>query len=350
MKNNYFKILAILTIISVLICIPVYADTKKVNSVNVNLQEEKSDPGVIYPVKVSTNSSSYEISDVELSKDYENWKPGRKVTYTVVLIPKDGYSFSKKDTRVYASNGTITSNPSIKSSKIEVRINYIPKVTLEAPKNIYFEDEYLAKWDEVEFAAAYEAKIYQDGKVYKTVKITEAEIDLSDYATDYEDVTFDVRAIAKDSEESRYLKNSEWTNCDEAVSSSENTIYGKFYGNYDSYRFRNEEGNDAIGWQLVNGSWYYFNPDNGNRAIQSAWALNNGRWYFFNEYCVMQTGWIKLNGEWYYLDSSGAMATGWICTGPSGPWYYLDMGSGAMWHDAITPDGYYVGQDGSWWQ
>ena len=64
----------------------------------------------------------------------------------------------------------------------------------------------------------------------------------------------------------------------------------------------------------------------------------------------MQTGWIKLNGEWYYLDSSGAMATGWICTGPSGPWYYLDMGSGAMWHDATTPDGYYVGQDGSWWQ
>ena len=100
--------------------------------------------------------------------------------------------------------------------------------------------------------------------------------------------------FAKDSEESRYLKNSEWTNCDEAVSSSENTIYGKFYGNYDSYRFRNEEGNDAIGWQLVNGSWYYFNPDNGNRAIQSAWALINGRWYFFNEYCVMQTGWIKL--------------------------------------------------------
>lgn len=350
MKDKLWKIFTLVLVMNVIIFLPVYADTKKVTSVYVTMQEGKSDPGTIYPVEVTANSYNYEIVDVDVSKDYTSWKPGRKVTYSVTIVPKDGYSFSKKDTKVYASNGTVASNATIKSSKIEVGVNYIPKVTLEAPKNIYFEDEYLAKWDEVEFASAYEARIYQDGHIYKTVKLQDEEIDLSEYATDYEDVTFDVRAVAKDSDDSKYLRNSEWTRCDDVVSSSDNTSYGKFYGTYENYRFRDAGGYDASRWQYINGSWYFFNPNNENRAIRNSWAFINGQWYFFNEYCIMQTGWVFVNGEWYYLEPSGAMATGWICAGPSGPWYYLDMDSGAMWHDATTPDGYYVNSDGSWWQ
>lgn len=324
-----------------------FASTK-VTYVSVNLQEEKVDPGIIYPVEVTANSYQYEITDVEVSKDYDDWKPGRKVTYTVTIEPTEGYNFSKKDTRTYASNGTIASD-SVKSSKIMLKINYIPKVTLETPENIFFEDEYLAKWDEVAYASAYEVKLYKDGSYFKTVKVTDEEIDLADYATDYEDITFDVRAVPEDSDESKYLRNSEWINCDEPVTASDNTSYGQFRGNNDSLTFYDSDGYYATGWQYINGVWYFFNPNNGNKAIQSSWAQIDGTWYYFNSYCIMQTGWIQLNGTWYYLYPSGAMATGWVSTGPSGPWYYLDPASGAMWHDTVTPDGYYVNANGEWY-
>lgn len=352
MKNKLFSILMSTMVMLTVLPMPAYAGNQKVNSVSVNLNEEKSDPGVIYPVEVTANSSYYEISSVDVSKDYGDWKPGRKVTYTITIDAKDGYSFSKKDTRLYASNGTLTSNNSVKSGSIEMKVNYIPKVTLQNPENIYFEDEYEAVWDEVEYASAYEVKIYKDGSYHKTEKITKNKIDLSNYATDYEDITFDVRAVAKDSDESKYLRDSEWVNCDETISSGDNTTYGSFIGNYDNYRFQNADGSYATGWQQINGSWYYFNAyatDKPNAAIQSSWAFINDRWYFFNEYCMMQTGWHMIDGNWYYLDSSGAMLTGWFCAGPSGPWYYLDTNTGAMWHNTTTPDGYYVNSNGAWY-
>lgn len=350
MKNKLLRACMVAAAISTVMQVPAYAENKRVASVNVTIREEKSEPGVVYPVEVTSNSSNYEMTSIELSKDESDWRPGRKVTYTIVLEPAEDYFFSKSDTKINITNGTLTSNYSIKPSKIEMKVNYVPKITLENPENIYFEDEYLATWDDVEYASAYEVKIYKDGSSHKTVKVTKNEIDLSDYATDYEDITFDVRAVAKNSDESKYIKASEWVNCDESVSASDNTSYGYFTGDYDSYKFKASNGEYASGWQQINGNWYYFNVDNGNKAIQSSWANINGLWYLFNEYCIMQIGWVKNNDVWYYLNLDGSMATGWMCSGPNGPWYYLDPGTGAMWHDTTTPDGYYVDSSGAWYK
>jgi len=80
----------------------------------------------------------------------------------------------------------------------------------------------------------------------------------------------------------------------------------------------------------------------------SAWVNIDENWYLFNEFCIMQTGWVRQDNVWYYLDESGTMKTGWLCEGPNGPWYYLDLNTGAMLYDTITPDGYYIGSDGTW--
>ena len=343
------KVTFVTLMMAMLFCFTSFAETK-VTYVSVQFTEGKADPGIVYPVELKCNSNQYEVEDYSLSREYDSWKPGRKVTYTVTIIAKEGYYFIKKDTKVYAQNATVVSD-SISRSRIELRINYIPKVTLEAPSGIYFEDEYLAKWDKVAYASAYEARIYQDGRFYRTEKLTDEEIDLSNYATDYEDITFDVRAVPKDSEESKYLRNSEYTNCDEVFSALDNTAYGQFRGGYDNLTFYDSDGYYSQGWEFINGAWYFFDSNNGNRAVRNAWALIDGLWYYFNDYCVMQTGWVYLGGVWYYLQPSGAMATGWICLGPSrGPWYYLDPSSGAMWHDAVTPDGYYVDGSGAWYE
>lgn len=53
-----------------------------------------------------------------------------------------------------------------------------------------------------------------------------------------------------------------------------------------------EQGVPVIGWEIVNGSWYYMDA--------------NG---------VMQTGWLNYNGEWYYLKNNGQMAANTIIDG-----------------------------------
>ncbi len=51
------------------------------------------------------------------------------------------------------------------------------------------------------------------------------------------------------------------------------------------------------------------------------------------------------SGQWKYQNDDGSFATGWIEDG--GKSYYLDA-NGIMLANTATPDGYYVGADGSW--
>jgi len=348
MKTKEIRKIFMCLIMTLGMCFPAFASEQKINYVTVYFNEEKADPGIINPVNLQEGSNEYVITSIEISKDYDRWKPGKKVTYKIEIEPIEGYSFSKKNTNVYVTNVGTTAIQSIKSKKIEIRVNYIPKVTLDKPSNIYYEDEYTACWDEVEYASAYEVNLYKDECFYQSIKVEEPEIDLSEYATDYEDITFSVRAVPKDYEESQYLRNSDWTNCDEPVAASDNTTYGYFYGGYDNYHFRSEDGNDASGWQYINGNWYFFNPNRNNCAIKSAWAFINNKWYYFNDYCVMQTGWLRINGEYYFLHATGEMATKWVQMGPGGYWYYFDETGGFMLKNTTTPDGYYVNSNGEW--
>lgn len=79
--------------------------------------------------------------------------------------------------------------------------------------------------------------------------------------------------------------------------------------------------------------------------LSTGWNMINGTWYYFNSLGVMQTGWLNSNGTWYYLDQSGAMQTGVIqvegkiyLLGPSGG---MQTGS-----NIINGKMYYFGPDG----
>lgn len=346
-----------------------------VANISVNFSETKQDPGVVYEAEPKV-SGGVDLVDWSCSSDYDEWKAGRKVTFTLSVEAKNGYTIgkTKSNISVSGSNAELASK-SLTSSKATLKVNYWPTMQLADPTNIYFEDDYLATWDKVEGCSKYEVKIHKDdgeNEKTETVSVTKNEIDLGSYTTDGSDVTFEVRAVAKDNTQSKYLKNSNWVSVDDTVTtSSNNSAYGSFSGSGNNITFRTTENKNASGWQLINGSWYYFNPQNGNKAISDAWALINDRWYHFNNYGIMQTGWLLVNGAWFYLNptnGTGEMLTGWIQTGPSGPWYYLDPANGAMvigwrlindkwyyfdtasgvmYHDTTTPDGYRVGSDGA---
>lgn len=138
----------------------------------------------------------------------------------------------------------------------------------------------------------------------------------------------------------------------------------------------------AMGWQKIDGNWYFFNQTNqpiNNRwyyekrgeehlidryggsvanladedyrlaAMRKGWAFDLGDWYYLDKQSgKMRTGWIKDAHTWYLLSSSGSMLTGW--QKQAGEWYYLKPSSGGMYENAwVKTNGmwYYLGASGA---
>ncbi|MDO5776092.1 MAG: hypothetical protein Q4P22_05680 [Eubacteriales bacterium] len=141
------------------------------------------------------------------------------------------------------------------------------------------------------------------------------------------------------------------------------------------YYFDNE-GYMKTGWQNIDNQWYYLDPVNGdmwvsrktpdgynldasgkmvsNSAIISdqtstsgSWQKNDrGWWYLYSDGTWAQGCWKMINGAWYYFDKEGYIKTGW--QNINNQWYYLDPVNGDMWHDRMTPDGYYLNAKGKY--
>ncbi len=77
--------------------------------------------------------------------------------------------------------------------------------------------------------------------------------------------------------------------------------------------------------------------------MQTGWYQENNKWYYLAENGKMVTGLYQVYHSTYYFDGSGVMQTGWIKLGDN--WHYFDK-SGAMLRNTVTPDGYYVDQEG----
>ena len=80
---------------------------------------------------------------------------------------------------------------------------------------------------------------------------------------------------------------------------------------------------------------------NGDKAV--GWTLIDGSYYYFNEKGIMQSGFLDLDGERYYLDSDGKMHTGRLDLGHKS--YYFDE-KGHMIRDAWMENRYYLDENG----
>ena len=74
--------------------------------------------------------------------------------------------------------------------------------------------------------------------------------------------------------------------------------------------------------------------------------------YYFDKDGNMLTGWLETlpDGKWYFIEyiknaREGQMIFGWYQI--QGKWYYFTA-DGSMLENAVTPDGYLVGADGTW--
>ena len=110
----------------------------------------------------------------------------------------------------------------------------------------------------------------------------------------------------------------------------------------DNWYYLDKNGVMQTGWQYINDKWYYLNSSG---AMETAWLLDDTKWYFLDETGAMSIGWVQVGKYWYYMNKSGEMLTGWQQVG--GKWYYLNS-LGKLLINTITPDGYYVNDNGEW--
>ena len=117
------------------------------------------------------------------------------------------------------------------------------------------------------------------------------------------------------------------------------------------------------GWELINGSWYYFDNAGwmlanqwignyyvdgsgkwipGKTKVTAQWIQSGNRWWYRHaDGGYTRNGWELINGSWYYFDNAGWMlANQWIGN------YYVG-GSGAMLTDTWIGN-YYVDGSGKW--
>lgn len=82
-------------------------------------------------------------------------------------------------------------------------------------------------------------------------------------------------------------------------------------------------GDEATGWQKINGTWYMFDRFDNTMSVGIQYDDVQKCYYYFNENGIYQcNGWYNdSNGNWVYAGSNGILLEGWQKI--NGNWYYL---------------------------
>lgn len=104
-----------------------------------------------------------------------------------------------------------------------------------------------------------------------------------------------------------------------------------------------DSGAAAKNWKKIDGIWYYFNKEN---QMEIGWIQDKEQWYYLDVDGSMKTGWLQYKGQWYYFAPSGEMKTGWVKDKET--WYYMDS-TGIMKTGEIEVSGhhYYLEESGA---
>lgn len=340
--------------------------------------EADSDEGT---VSAEANSVTYRVASCEFASSKGSWNAGETPKVNIELQAEEGYYFGSinagKATVRGADYSTVRKGDDNHTIILVVKLKPV-KGALGAVESGWWETSPLgkARWDKVDNAPAYELKLYcGDTMVYHVDKTTSTSYDFFPQMTVRGDYYFKVRAIAKTSADSEYLKAGEWTESTfqeitkrdaEAAEqrSSGNSGGGSnsgggiggvsggpgASGNAPSVGGTAGSGGTGPipgteGWRQDRNGWWYQESD-GTYPVNK-WRLINNRWYLFDIDGYMLTGWQTKNGHEYYLTSNGDMVSGWFEYNRM--WYYLDPQNGKYtggWLQ-LGDDWYYMNVDGT---
>ncbi|MEG1780860.1 MAG: N-acetylmuramoyl-L-alanine amidase family protein [Clostridium sp.] len=325
----------------------VYADTPIVDIRVTFSNNYDSVGGTILEPTVLAGGSGYEVAGVSWSKELDKWKPGNKITAEVMLTPLTGRSFysNYKAKKVSISGADfISAKRDDEDGSLTLKVNYRPVVQLGMTEKAGWSDatKTRAVWKKVPYATAYQLRLYRGNDEYvKTITMEGTTVDLTESLTKESNYFYEVRATAKDSSDSNYMRSGEYVTSEDTFVENLGETGGRWSQYSDGYKYTDTQGIPAVnGWRYIMSNWYYFN-ENGYAA--TGWCAVGGKWYYMNGEGKMQTGWLNLNNKWYYTDATGAMVVGWYQTTPVDWYYFYQDGSMAA---GTVVDGYVISATG----
>lgn len=282
-------------------------------------------------VTISSNSK-YAIENAEWTKDEDDVELGDTYSLKVTLSALGDYEFKSSYTssKVTVKGGTFVSAKRNSDDELVVTLkSRAAKGILEEPDDVEWVSQNssnakfgYATWDKVT-DAKYDVTLYRNEKVvHKVTDWSSTTYNFYPYMTREGDYTFRVRAVPKSDTVDEYADKSTWVFSDELYVDEDEVSDGSGQGVEDATTSSSE---DAVGWILSNGKWYFRYPD--GTYLRDSWGKINNVWYLFDSNGQMLTGWHNRNNQYYYMNSDGGMKTGWLLDG--GKWYYL-KGDGAM--------------------
>ncbi len=288
--------------------------------------------------KVTINNS--EVSP-EWSQELEKWTPGKKITATFT-IPG---SYTRSSCSVYGGE-LVSARPSEDGDETVIKASYIPVVKLGAPETAGWSDSVRTKatWKKVPYASKYQLALYEGDEWIKNLTASTTSIDLVEYMRDGYSYYYEVRAVAKDSAQEKYLQDGDIVASEYSAVQELGDTTGRWSTYQDGKKYREDDGNYVTStWKMISGKWYYFNEAG---YVQTGWVAVGGKWYYTDSDGVMQTGWQEIGGKWYYLNQTGEMATGWVQPEP-GKYYYL-YEDGSMASNTVIDNQYRLDVSGLW--
>lgn len=266
-------------------------------------------------IEIEANSNKFSVDGYDILNDAHGWTEDSVPRIQIILTADDDYYFQSlpKD-KVTIKGGA----KYIKSTKQDSSSTLLLDVELPSLQtnmgnlaNVQLTEEGTATWDAISGAGSYEVKVYRDGKaVGSSMTAASNSINCRERMTKGDtSYIVKVRSISKFDKEEK----SEWVESPSIYISSDKAA-----------QFRENPDGGSGKWvqSAENGRWWYSNPD-GTYPVNS-WLQIGDKWYFFDAQGYMQTGWIQWEGREFYCSENGDMLTG-----------------------CMTPDNYWVGEDGA---
>ena len=340
---NKMRYLFLLTVIIALsVSFIAFAETnsnRSITSIEIKRTYTREEMGI------SPEAFELEIATWHVSCDYQilgEPSLNEQITYEITLTADKGYDFHGLKIGSCKSTAGTFKELELSEDRKTAFITFLadpPEIILSTPDNLRWKGS-CAAWNPVEYAKEYEVSLHyitNKGKLSST-KISEVITDKCtyDFAKELflqpQDYVFTV--VAHPDPKSSFLKSNKSTLDYEKsymVTEDDLGIYdGRWILNkqgeqcykvdgsiltnglyrIEGYHYKlSETGAVQYGWQLISGTYYYFDPTSG--IMLNGLQTIEEKQYLFDDNGRMLTGWQVIDNQKYYASDQGNLVTGW---------------------------------------